>query len=90
MHRQKPVDMFYSKIARLKVDHDSFGKTNDMIRGEVEADRPRRGDPILVDFDGIPTNLFRNVVDDHLMQISHIFRGVDHLPDAPYDLALYK
>lgn len=61
-----------------------------MVRGEVEADGCRRGDPILIDFDGIPTNLFRNVVDDHLMQISHIFRGVEHMSDTPFDLALYK
>lgn len=61
-----------------------------MARGEMTIGGCRGGDPLLINFDGVPTTFFRGVVDDQLMQITHVFRSVEHLPDTPLDLALYE
>lgn len=94
LHTQKPdfnVDNDLKFVnSRLKVEPESFGKIQDMARGEMVIGGIRGGDPLLMDFDGVPTNFFRSVVDDHLMQITHVFSGAEHLPDTPLDLALYE
>jgi len=62
----------------------------DLIHGEVRFEREELSDFIIVKGDGWPTYLFAGVVDDHLMEISHVIRGEDHLPNTPRQLLLYQ
>ena len=62
----------------------------DMIRGEVSFDTSVVDDKVLLKADGMPTYHLAVVVDDHLMQISHAFRGEEWLPSAPVHILLWK
>ena len=62
----------------------------DLVFGEVTVDYGELEDNVLIKSDGLPTYNFANVVDDHLMEISHVIRGVEYLSSTPkYDL-LYR
>ncbi len=63
---------------------------NDMIRGEVSFDSSLVDDKVLLKADGMPTYHLAVVVDDHLMKISHSFRGEEWLPSAPVHILLWK
>ena len=63
---------------------------NDVIRGEVKVRGRDVDDQILLKSDGYPTYHLANVVDDHLMQISHVIRGEEWLPSTPKHVLLYK
>jgi glutamyl-tRNA synthetase len=60
----------------------------DLIRGEVTFDSGLFGDFIISRSDGVPTFLFANVIDDRLMEISHVFRGEEHLANTAKQLLL--
>lgn len=62
----------------------------DKIRGDVVVDTSLLDDKIIVKQDGMPTYHLANVVDDHLMEISHVIRGEEWLPSAPLHVMLYK
>jgi glutamyl-tRNA synthetase len=64
--------------------------TVDLIRGEISFKKEYLDDKILFKSDGMPTYHLANVVDDHLMKISHIIRGEEWLPSVPLHIALYK
>ncbi|HEU4962507.1 MAG TPA: glutamate--tRNA ligase [Bacilli bacterium] len=78
------------KTIRFRVPEDKFYKFNDMIRGEVEFDSNGIGDFVIVKSDGIPTYNFAVSVDDHLMQITHVARGEEHLTNTPRQLMIYE
>jgi glutamyl-tRNA synthetase len=63
---------------------------NDLIRGEVEVNTKVLDDKILFKSDGMPTYHLANVVDDHLMEITHVIRGEEWLPSLPLHVMLYK
>jgi glutamyl-tRNA synthetase len=63
---------------------------NDLIRGRVEVNSSVLDDKILFKSDGMPTYHLANVVDDHLMEISHVIRGEEWLPSLPLHIRLYK
>ncbi|CAL7943607.1 unnamed protein product [Xylocopa violacea] len=64
---------------------------DDLIYGRIEYDvAQREGDPIIIKADGYPTYHFANVVDDHLMQISHVFRGIEWQISTPKHIMMYK
>jgi nondiscriminating glutamyl-tRNA synthetase len=63
---------------------------NDLVRGEVDFDASLIGDLVILKSDGGAAYNFACVVDDHLMQISHILRGEDHLPNTPKQILLYN
>ena len=63
---------------------------NDMIRGEVIVSSNNIDDKVLMKSDGMPTYHLANVVDDYLMQISHVIRGEEWLPSAPLHVLLYR
>ncbi len=65
-------------------------KTVDMIKGESIIDSNLLDDKILVKADGTPTYHFANVVDDHLMKITHVIRGEEWLPSLALHVLLYK
>ena len=60
---------------------------DDLIRGEVKAPRP--DDQVLVKADGFPTYHLANVVDDHLMGITHVVRGEEWISSTPKHVLLY-
>ena len=63
----------------------------DMVYGDISFDvSVSEGDPIIMKSDGYPTYHFANVVDDHLMEISHVLRGVEWQISTPKHLLLYK
>ena len=62
----------------------------DLVYGTLKLTNSANEDFILVKADGMPTYHFANVVDDHLMQISHVLRGEEWIPSTPKHLALYQ
>jgi glutamyl-tRNA synthetase len=60
----------------------------DMVRGDLRFDNDEFGDPVIVKSNGWPTYNFASPIDDHLMEITHVFRGEEHLPNAPLQLML--
>jgi glutamyl-tRNA synthetase len=79
-----------SYVIRMKVPLLGDILFNDLIRGEVSFSSKILDDQVLVKSDGFPTYHLANVVDDHLMQITHIIRGEEWLPSTPKHVLLYK
>jgi glutamyl-tRNA synthetase len=65
-------------------------ETIDMIRGDVSFRKDILDDKILFKSDGMPTYHLANIVDDHLMEITHVIRGEEWLPSLPLHIALYE
>jgi glutamyl-tRNA synthetase len=65
-------------------------ETVDMIRGDVSFKKDILDDKILFKSDGMPTYHLANIVDDHLMEITHVIRGEEWLPSLPLHIALYE
>ena len=63
---------------------------HDMIRGEVRVNTSTLDDKVLYKSDGMPTYHLANIVDDHLMRISHVIRGEEWLPSMPLHVMLYR
>jgi glutamyl-tRNA synthetase len=62
----------------------------DLVRGEVRFSTDVIGDPVLVRSDGVPAYNYAVVIDDALMQITHVIRGEDHISNTPRQLLLYE
>lgn len=77
-------------VIRMKVPSEGVCVVNDMLRGEVEIGWDRMDMQVLIKTDGLPTYFLANVVDDHLMGITHVLRGEEWLPSAPKLLKLYE
>ncbi|HPZ01275.1 MAG TPA: glutamate--tRNA ligase [Candidatus Cloacimonas sp.] len=77
-------------VIRLKMPDNRKFQFNDLIRGEVEMDSNQSDDQVLLKSDGFPTYHLAAVVDDHLMQISHIIRGEEWLSSTPKHIYLYE
>lgn len=63
---------------------------NDLIRGDISIDTQTLDDKVLFKSDGMPTYHLANIVDDHLMQISHVIRGEEWLPSMPLHVLMYR
>jgi glutamyl-tRNA synthetase len=85
----KLLDAGEPHVIRIKVPVGETVSFNDMIRGHVTFDTNQVDDKVLLKADGMPTYHLAVVVDDHLMQISHAFRGEEWLPSAPVHLLLW-
>jgi len=77
-------------VIRIKMPLEEEIRFTDMIRGEVTFQSAQVDDKVLLKADGMPTYHLAVVVDDHLMQISHAFRGEEWLPSAPVHILLWK
>ncbi|MDR0333829.1 MAG: glutamate--tRNA ligase [Dysgonamonadaceae bacterium] len=78
-------------VVRIKIEPDIDITVNDLIRGEVIINSSVLDDKVLYkSADELPTYHLANVVDDHLMEISHVIRGEEWLPSAPLHVWLYK
>ncbi len=79
-----------SHVVRLKVTPGETISFSDVIRGEVSFNSDEIDDQILVKSDGLPTYHLANVVDDHLMGVTHVVRGEEWLPSTPKHVLLYR
>ncbi|NPD47138.1 MULTISPECIES: glutamate--tRNA ligase [unclassified Lentimicrobium] len=77
-------------VIRFKMPEDEEVTFTDAIRGDVTVNTSRLDDKILFKSDGMPTYHLANIVDDHLMEISHVIRGEEWLPSAPLHVMLYR
>jgi glutamyl-tRNA synthetase len=79
-----------SYVIRIKLPVDEEVQFQDIIRGEIEVNTKNMDDKVLFKSDGMPTYHLANVVDDYLMEISHVIRGEEWLPSAPLHVLLYR
>ena len=77
-------------VIRFKHTPNTEILVNDIIRGEVRINSNILDDKVLYKSDGMPTYHLANIVDDHLMEITHVIRGEEWLPSAPLHVMLYK
>lgn len=77
-------------VVRFKYPENVEITVHDIIRGDVKIDAKLLDDKVLFKSDGLPTYHLANVVDDHLMEITHVIRGEEWLPSAPLHIMLYK
>ncbi|WP_367105418.1 glutamate--tRNA ligase [uncultured Psychrobacter sp.] len=76
-------------VIRMRIPKNGVCKVEDMLRGTVEIPWEQVDMQVLLKTDGLPTYHLANVVDDHLMQISHVMRGEEWLNSAPKHQLLY-
>ena len=77
-------------VIRFKTPQDETLVLQDEIRGTITIDTNTLDDKVLFKSDGMPTYHLANIVDDHLMEISHVIRGEEWLPSMPLHVLLYK
>lgn len=77
-------------VIRMKMPRNVDVRFEDIIRGWVVVNTNNLDDKVLFKSDGMPTYHLANIVDDHLMQISHVIRGEEWLPSAPLHVLLYE
>ena len=75
---------------RFKVPQGKIYSFDDMVKGQVSFESDGIGDHVIVKKDGIPTYNFAVTIDDHLMEISHVLRGDDHISNTPKQLMIYE
>ena len=77
-------------VVRVKIPENEQVVVHDIIRGEVIVNSSNLDDKVLFKSDGLPTYHLANVVDDYLMEITHVIRGEEWLPSAPLHVLLYR
>lgn len=77
-------------VIRYRMPDDHWIEFDDIVRGRVEVNARTLDDKILLKADAMPTYHLANVVDDHLMEISHVIRGEEWLPSMPLHVMLYE
>lgn len=87
---QNKIDAGEPYVIRLNVEPGPKVAFNDVVREYVQFDRETIDDQILIKTDGYPTYHMANVVDDHLMKITHVIRGEEWLSSTPKHVLLYE
>lgn len=77
-------------VIRFKTPMNEILELKDIIRGDIKFDTNLLDDKVLFKSDGMPTYHLANIVDDHLMETSHVIRGEEWLPSLPLHHLLYK
>lgn len=77
-------------VIRFKMPHKEIIRFYDQVRGWVKVETATLDDKVLIKSDGMATYHLANVVDDYLMQITHVIRGEEWLPSAPLHILLYQ
>lgn len=77
-------------VIRYKMPENETVVMHDIVRGEISVTTSTLDDKVLFKSDGLPTYHLANIVDDHLMQISHVIRGEEWLPSLPLHVLLYR
>ncbi len=85
------IDAGHQYVVRVKIEPNEDIHVNDMIRGEVVINSSILDDKVLYkSADQLPTYHLANIVDDHLMEVTHVIRGEEWLPSAPLHVLLYR
>lgn len=84
------IDSGTAYVIRINIPGDTEIVIHDLIRGEVRVNSSLLDDKVIFKSDGLPTYHLANVVDDHLMEITHVIRGEEWLPSAPLHVLLYR
>lgn len=87
---QQLLDANVPYVIRFKTPVNETLFLNDMIRGDIKFETNLLDDKVLFKSDGMPTYHLANIVDDHLMETSHVIRGEEWLPSLPLHELLYK
>jgi len=87
---EKKIQTNTPYVLRLKVPEQGTVEVYDAIRGAITFNCQDIDDQVLVKSDGFPTYHLANVVDDHLMKITHVIRGEEWLPSTPKHVLLYQ
>jgi len=87
---KKNIESGVPYVIRYRMPDDHWIEFDDIVRGRVEVNARTLDDKILLKADGMPTYHLANVVDDHLMEISHVIRGEEWLPSTPLHYLLYE
>ena len=74
---------------RISLPKDKVYQWKDLVRGKIQFNSNEISEFVLIKRDGIPTYNFANVIDDHLMEMTHVVRGEEHISNTPKQLALY-
>ena len=93
LSKKEIKELFWAKtpcVVRIKMPKNKKIVFNDIIRGNIEVNTSTLDDKVLLKADGMPTYHLANVVDDYLMNISHVIRGEEWLPSTPLHVFLYK
>ena len=85
------IDAGEKYVVRFKIEPDRNVEVNDLIRGKVTINPALLDDKVLYKrADDLPTYHLANIVDDHLMEVTHVIRGEEWLPSAPLHVLLYE
>ena len=85
------IDAGEKYVVRFKIEPDRNVEVNDLIRGKVTINSSILDDQVLYKrADDLPTYHLANIVDDHLMEVTHVIRGEEWLPSAPLHVLLYE
>jgi glutamyl-tRNA synthetase len=77
-------------VIRLKIPLEGTTKFHDLVLGDIEwKNEDVSPDPVLLKSDGFPTYHLANIVDDHLMHITHVMRAQEWIPSAPFHIIMY-
>ena len=87
---QRLLDAGTPYVIRQKMPREGVTSFDDAVYGHIEVENKELEDQILLKSDGMPTYNFANVVDDHLMGITHVIRGSEYLSSAPKYNLLYE
>jgi glutamyl-tRNA synthetase len=87
---QRRLESGEAYVIRMKVPRNETLRLTDIIRGVVVVNTDNIDDKVLFKSDGMPTYHLANVVDDYLMEITHVIRGEEWLPSAPLHVLLYR
>jgi len=87
---QERLDAGTPYVIRFKWPVDTVVHIKDIVRGHLQVDANTLDDKVLFKSDGMPTYHLANIVDDHLMRISHVIRGEEWLPSLPLHCKLYE
>ncbi len=87
---QQRLDSGQPHVIRLNVPDEGTTTFHDVVRGDITFENRLIDDQVLIKSDGFPTYHMAVVVDDHLMEISHVIRGEDWISSTPKHVLLYK
>jgi glutamyl-tRNA synthetase len=87
---QEKIENGEEYVIRFKTPEDETLHLNDIIRGDMQVETSLLDDKVLFKSDGMPTYHLANIVDDHLMKITHVIRGEEWLPSLALHVLLYR
>jgi len=92
--KQAEVDQLLASktpyVVRFRIDPGNTVNFSDTVREQVSFQTSELGDQVLMKADGLPTYHLANIVDDHLMEITHVIRGEEWLPSTALHVLLYR